>query len=215
MKRQPLISEFTAAMGFYRNHVVPHLVNLAMRNRELAPYRERIIRLAEGRVLEIGIGSGLNLPLYTNRITEIVGLEPHPKLLAMASHKFGHTPTHLIKGSAESIPLEDRSVDTVVTTWTLCTIPAVSVALAEMRRILKPTGRLLLVEHGLAPDEKVRRWQHRLTPVWKRIAGGCHLDRPIAELVENAGFRMERLETGYMPGPKPMTFMYEGIASPF
>ena len=201
-------------MGFYRNHIVPHLVNLAMRNRELAPYRERIIGLARDRVLEIGVGSGLNIPLYTGRATEVLGLEPHPRLLAMASQKPGCVPTKLIEGSAESIPIEEDSVDTVVTTWTLCTIPDVAAALAEMRRILKPTGQLLLVEHGLAPDEKVRRWQHRLTPVWKRIAGGCHLDRPIAELVRNAGFRMERLDTGYMRGPKPMTFMYEGIASP-
>ena len=132
----------------------------------------------------------------------------------MASQITGCIPTKLIEGSAESIPIEEDSVDTVVTTWTLCTIPDVAAALAEMRRILKPTGQLLLVEHGLAPDERVRRWQHRLTPVWKRIAGGCHLDRPIAELVRNAGFRMERLDTGYMRCPKPMTFMYEGIASP-
>jgi ubiquinone/menaquinone biosynthesis C-methylase UbiE len=201
-------------MGFYQNHIVPRLVNLAMRNRELAPYRERIIGLAEGRVLEVGVGSGLNLPLYTSRATEILGIEPHPKLLDMASQKVGHTPTKLIEGSAESIPLEDHSIDTVVTTWTLCTIPDVSAAVAEMRRILKPAGRLLLVEHGLAPDEEVRTWQHRLTPVWTRIAGGCHLDRPIPDLVRNAGFRMERLEAGYMRGPKPMTFIYEGIASP-
>ena len=186
-------------MGFYRNHIVPNLVNLAMRNRELAPYRERIIGLAWGRVLEIGVGSGLNIPLYTGRATEVVGLEPHPRLLATASRKPGFVPTKLIEGSAESIPIEEDSVDAVVTTWTLCTIPDVAAALAEMRRILKPTGRLLLVEHGLAPDEKVRRRQHRLTPVWKRIAGG---------------FRMERLNTGYMRGPKPMTFIYEGIASP-
>jgi ubiquinone/menaquinone biosynthesis C-methylase UbiE len=202
------------SMGFYRDHIVPHLVNLAMRNRLLGPYRERIVSLAQGRVLEIGVGSGLNLPLYTHRATEVLAMEPHPRLLGMASKKSGRIPIKLIEGSAESIPLEDRSVDTVVTTWTLCTIPDVSAALAEMRRILKPTGQLLLVEHGLAPDEKVRRWQHRLTPVWNRIAGGCQLNRPIAELVRDAGFQMQRLETSYMRGPKPMTFMYEGIASP-
>ena len=135
-------------MGFYQDHIVPHLVNLAMRNRELMPYRERAIGLARGRILEIGIGSGVNLPLYTSRATEVLGLEPHPKLLEMASHKVGGAPTTLIDGSAESIPLEDRSVDTVLTTWTLCTIPDVSAALAEMRRIFKPTGHLLFVEHG-------------------------------------------------------------------
>jgi ubiquinone/menaquinone biosynthesis C-methylase UbiE len=201
-------------MGFYQNHIVPHLVNLAMRNRELAPYRERIVGLAQGRVVEVGVGSGLNLPLYRIGATEVLGLEPHPGLLKMASEQIGHTRTTLIEGSAESIPLENRSVDTVVTTWTLCTIPDIAAALAEMRRILKPTGQLLLVEHGLSPDEKVRKWQHRLTPVWKRITGGCHLDRPVAELVQSAGFRMEHLETGYIRGPKPMTFMYEGIATP-
>jgi ubiquinone/menaquinone biosynthesis C-methylase UbiE len=201
-------------MGFYENHVVPHLVNLAMRSGQLAPYRRRIISLAKGRVLEIGVGSGLNLPLYTNSATEVLGVEPHPRLLDMASKKVEHIPTKLIEASAESIPLEDHSIDTVLTSWTLCTIPNVSAALTDMRRILKPTGQLLLVEHGLAPDEKVRGWQHRLTPVWKRIAGGCHLDRPIAEIVRSAGFRIDHLETGYMRGPKPMTFMYEGIATP-
>jgi ubiquinone/menaquinone biosynthesis C-methylase UbiE len=203
-----------ASMGFYVDHIVPHLVNLAMRNRLLGPYRERIVSLAEGRVLEIGVGSGLNLPFYTDRATEVLGLEPHPKLLQMASQKPSRVPVKLIEGSAESIPMDAASVDTVLTTWTLCTIPDVVTALAEMRRILKPSGQLLLVEHGLAPDKKVRGWQHRLTPVWKRLAGGCHLDRPIGDLVEAAGFRMQHLQTGYMKGPKPMTFMYEASASP-
>jgi ubiquinone/menaquinone biosynthesis C-methylase UbiE len=207
-------TNYACEMGFYQDHIVPRLVNLAMRNGQLGPHRERIIGLAEGRVLEIGVGSGENLPLYTNRATEVVGLEPHPKLLSMASQKPRLVSMRLIEASAESIPLEDASVDTVVTTWTLCTIPDVMTALREMKRVLKPTGELLLVEHGLATDEKVRKWQHRLTPAWRRIAGGCHLDRPIADLVEGAGFRIKRLETGYMQGPKPMTFMYEGIASP-
>jgi ubiquinone/menaquinone biosynthesis C-methylase UbiE len=201
-------------MGFYHDHIVPHLVNLAMRNRLLKAYRERIVRLAGGRVLEIGIGSGMNLPFYTDRATEILGLEPHPKLLDMTSQKSHRDRTRLIEGSAESIPLHSGSIDTVVTTWTLCSIPDIAMALSEVRRVLRPGGQLLLVEHGLAPDENVRKWQHRLTPFWKRLAGGCHLDRPILELVETAGFRMKHVETGYMQGPKPMTFMYEGVASP-
>jgi len=180
----------------------------------LKPYRERVVGQAQGRVLEIGIGSGMNLPFYTDRAIEILGLEPHPRLLAMTSQKSNFSRTRLIEGSAESIPLDNASVDSVVTTWTLCSIPDVIKALSEMRRVLRPDGRLLLVEHGLAPDETVRKWQHRLTPVWKRLAGGCHLDRPISELVERAGFRMNRLQTGYMEGPKPMTFIYEGVASP-
>jgi ubiquinone/menaquinone biosynthesis C-methylase UbiE len=119
-----------------------------------------------------------------------------------------------IEGSAEEVPLEKASFDTVVTTWTLCTIPDADRALREMRRVLKPGGRLLFVEHGRAPDPKVVWWQDRLTPIWKLIGGGCHLNRPISSLIEGAGFRFERLETNYMPGPKPMTFMYEGSARP-
>ena len=201
-------------MGVYQEYVVPHLVNLAMRNRQLAPYRERTIRKAEGRVLEIGVGSGLNLPLYTSRATELLGLDPHPRLLAMASGKPRSVNSKLIEGSAESIPLDDDSVDTVVSTWSLCTIPNVITALAEIRRIVKPDGQLLFVGHGLASEDGVRKWQDRLTPVWKRVAGGCHLNRPIAALVEDAGFRISKMETGYMPGPRPMTFTYEGSARP-
>ena len=108
--------------------------------------------------------------------------------------------------------LDDKSVDTVVTAWTLCTIPGVTRALSEMRRVLKPSGRLLFVEHGRSPDPNVRRWQDRLTPLWRRIGGGCHLNRAISQLIEESGFRIERMDTGYMKGPKPMTFMYEGSA---
>lgn len=201
-------------MGFYNEYVVPHLVNLAMRNPEIAPHRERIVSLAKGRVLEIGVGSGINFPLYTEQADEVLGLEPHPRLLAMASIKRGRVPAKLIEGSAESIPLDRSSIDTVVTTWTLCTIPDVSKALSEMRRVLKHGGQLVFVEHDLSPDEGVRKWQNRLTPLWRKVAGGCHLNRPISALIETAGFRVLRLDRGYIPGPKPMTFMYEGAATP-
>jgi len=118
-----------------------------------------------------------------------------------------------VGGSAESIPLEAKSIDTVVTTWTLCSIPDVRRALLEMRRVLKPGGELLFVEHGLAPEENVRRWQNRLNPIWKRIAGGCHLNRPIKNLIERGGFNITEVETGYIKGPKPMTFLYRGRAT--
>lgn len=203
-------------MSFYNDCILPHVIHLAMRNRDLRPYRERTISAAEGRVLEIGIGSGLNLALYGTQVREILGLEPAPRLLGMAKRAASRlaTSTILIKGSAECIPLADRSMDTVVTTWTLCTIPDVAAALREMRRVLKPGGQLLFVEHGQAPEPRVRKWQDRLTPAWKRIGGGCHLNRPIRELIERAGFAISQLETGYMRGPKPMTFMYEGRARP-
>jgi ubiquinone/menaquinone biosynthesis C-methylase UbiE len=203
-------------MGFYQDQIVPLLINWSMRQRNLTAYRSRIIPAAEGRVLEIGIGSGLNLLFYSRNVTHVIGLEPSPRLLAMARRaeraEFGHV--EFIKGSAEAIPLKDASVDTVVTTWTLCSIPDALRALRDMRRVLRPGGRLLFVEHGRAPDPHVVWWQDRLTPVWKRLGGGCHLNRAIGTLIEGAGFQFDRLETGYMRGPKPMTFMYEGSARP-
>ncbi len=203
-------------MGFYEDRILPHLVHLAMRRDTFSAYRRRLVPSARGRVLEIGIGSGLNLPLYTHAATHVIGLDRSPRLLSMARQVHPETgvPIELIEGSAESLPMEDESVDTVVTTWTLCTIPDVVAALGEMRRVLKPSGELLFVEHGRSPDARVRRWQDRLTPVWRRLGGGCHLNRPIRELLEGSGFRLERIETGYMKGPKPMAFMYEGCARP-
>ena len=200
-------------MGFYQDQVVPFLTNLAVRNRHLAAYRDRVVPAATGRVLEIGIGSGLNLPRYSANVRQVIGLEPSPKLLGMA-RQAGHRsfPVDLIEGSAEEIPLAKASIDTVVTTWTLCTIPDASRALYEMRRVLKSGGRLLFVEHGRASEPNVVWWHDQLTPMWKRIGGGCHLNRAISSLIEGAGFRVEQLETGYMRGPKPMTFMYEGSA---
>ena len=203
-------------MGLYQDHVLPLLIHLSMRQRNLAAYRARVVPAAQGRVLEIGIGSGLNLPYYGTAVEQVIALDPSPKLLAMAREAARRTsiPLELIENSAEAMPLYNRSVDTVVTTWTMCSIPDVQRALGEMRRILRPGGRLLFVEHGRSSDVRVRRWQDRLTPVWRRIGGGCHLNRAVSELIENGGFRIERLETGYMRGPKPMTFMYEGSARP-
>jgi ubiquinone/menaquinone biosynthesis C-methylase UbiE len=202
-------------MGFYSEVMLPRLCDFAMRNKRLMPYRERVISAAEGRVIEIGVGSGLNLPFYRLPVREILALEPAPMLVAMA-RRAPHSgiPVSFIEASAEAIPLDDHSVDTVVTTWTMCSIPQAATALGEMRRVLRPGGKLLFVEHGLAPDESVRRWQDRLTPAWRCISGGCHLNRPIRAMIEGAGFRVDRLETGYMPGLKPMAFMYEGSARP-
>jgi ubiquinone/menaquinone biosynthesis C-methylase UbiE len=204
-----------ATVGFYADRILPRVIDLGMRQARLLPYRRRLIARAHGRVLEVGLGSGPNVPFYAGT-AHVVGLEPSTRLLAMARQvrdTGGHR-VEMIKGSAESLPFAAASVDTVVTSWTLCSIPDVGAALREMRRVLKPSGQLLFVEHGRSPDEGVRRWQDRLTPVWKRLAGGCHLNRPIPQLVEDAGFEIERMDTGYMDGPRPMTFMYEGVAGP-
>ncbi|BCH35662.1 methyltransferase [Mesorhizobium sp. L-8-10] len=202
-------------MNLYRELILPHLVHGSMRNPQLLPYRRRVLAAARGRVVEVGIGSGLNLPLYPGGVTEVIGLDPATRLAAMARRAARNVafPVTVMEESAEEIPLETGSVDMVVSTWTLCSIPRVSKALSEMRRVLKSGGQLLFVEHGLSPDDSVRRWQNRLTPVWKCCAGGCHLNRPIGSLVEEAGFRCTALETGYSKGPSPMVFMYEGRAA--
>ena len=203
-------------MGFYADRVLPHLIHLAMGQAPMASYRRRVIPAAEGRVLEIGVGSGHNLPLYSAATTSIVGIDPSAALLAMARTQSRRATSRVefLEGSAEALPLNDKSVDTVVTTWTLCSIPNVERALSELRRVLTPTGRLLFIEHGRADDHRVRHWQDRLTPLWKRVGGGCHLNRPIVDLIEHGGFRIERVDTEHMPGPKPMTFTYEGSARP-
>jgi len=201
-------------MGFYRNVVLARLCDMSMRNAMLRPYRERVIGKAQGTVLEIGAGSGLNLPLYKAGVRKILALESDPQLLTMAKRNAQQAsrPVTFMMASAESIPLESSSVDTVVTTWTLCTIPDADRALQEMRRVLKPTGRLLFVEHGLAPEEAVSKWQNRLTPAWRCVSGGCHLNRPILSLIENAGFKINEMDTGYAPRPKFLTYLFEGSA---
>jgi ubiquinone/menaquinone biosynthesis C-methylase UbiE len=201
-------------MGIYCERILPVLIDAAMRQKTLGPYRQRVVGSAAGRVLEVGVGSGRNLPFYLQAAEEVIALDPSPKLLSMAraASAGASVRVRFLAGSAEEIPLPSKSVDTVLTTWTLCTIPDAVRALGEMRRVLKPGGRLLFVEHGQSPDRSVRRWQDRLTPVWRRIGGGCHLNRPIGALIVGSGFHLDRLETAYMRGPSPMTYMYEGAA---
>ncbi len=201
-------------VGFYAHCVLPRLLHMAMRQPMLTPYRQRAAGAAEGRVLEVGIGSGLNLGLYGPAVTEVVGIEPSSALLDRAREAAARAPVRveLIEGSAEALPLESTSFDTVVTTWTLCTIPDAARALEEMRRVLKPNGSLVFVEHGRAPEPGVARWQDRLDPLWTRVAGGCHLNRSIADLVAGNGFRLDALATSRVPGPRTHTFLYEGRA---
>lgn len=201
--------------NWYETIVLPRLIHLSMRQKKLAEYRPRVVSAAKGRVLEVGIGSGLNLPFYPESVEGIIGLDSSPALLAMSrkARKRSRIPVTLMHGTAESVPLEDASVDTVVMTWTLCSILDPGRALAELWRVLKADGELLFVEHGRAPDLTVRKWQDRLTPVWKKIGGGCHLNRPIEELIASAGFMIDGLTADYMKNaPRAFAYMYEGRA---
>lgn len=202
-------------MHLYSEFIFPRVLDLVMRHPEATRYRRRVVPRASGRVLEIGMGSGLNLPFYdASQIKQLFALEPSPPLCAMAGRRLPGLafPVSFLESSAEGIPLADRCIDTVVTTWTLCSIPDVRRALAEVARVLIPGGRLLFVEHGFAPDVRVQRWQRRLNPMWGRIAGGCHLDRKIDSLLVTSGFELDALDTGYARGPRPMAFMYCGQA---
>jgi len=182
----------------------------------LSDYRSRAAAAATGEVLEIGMGSGLNLPYYGQQVRRIIGVEPSAPLVQMAEERARQIsiPVDFLLISAEELPLPDSSVDTAVTTWSLCTIPDPVKALREVRRVLRNSGQLIFVEHGLAPEPRVARWQSRLTPIWCRCAGGCHLNRPIADIVREAGFNIMDLRTGYMSRPKFASFMYEGGARP-
>ena len=201
-------------MGVYERWILPRLLDLAMRNRSLHHYRQQTNETARGLVLEIGVGSGPNLPLYNRAVDRVCGIDPSPELLRLAHKRTAHAvvPVSLIRASAEHLPFGVAVFDTIVITWTLCSIPNPIAALIEMRRVLKPRGRLLFVEHGLSQESRVARWQHRLTPCWKRIGGGCHLDRKMDDLIRASGFEIDGIETGYMAGPRAWTYMYQGSA---
>jgi ubiquinone/menaquinone biosynthesis C-methylase UbiE len=200
--------------NLYNRCVLPALINFAMKNAEATRLRAAYVPAASGVVLEIGIGSGLNLPFYTAAVTRLYGVDPSAELLAMAREKAATTPfpVELFNQDADRVPLADASVDTVVVTWSLCSIRDPEAALGDMRRVLKPDGTLIFVEHGLSPDAAVRKWQNRLTPIWRRFTGGCHLNRKMDDLVRGAGFDIADLRTEYVPGPRAFGFMYEGRA---
>jgi ubiquinone/menaquinone biosynthesis C-methylase UbiE len=202
-------------LAFYQRRILPRLIHFGMRQKQLAPLRERLVTGTRGRVLELGVGSGLNLPFYPRELDLLLGLDPSRELLAMAQRQASwvHFPVELCEGHAEDIPLEDGAVDYVVMSWTLCSVADPVQALAEVRRVLRPGGTLLFIEHGRATEPGVARWQDRLTPVWKRLAGGCHLNRPIERLVVRAGMRILELETGHLVhGPRFTTYHYRGRA---
>ncbi len=200
--------------SFYERRVLPPILDLVMRQRQLAKYRRAVAAAARGRVLEIGVGSGLNFSHYRDGVDIVFGVDPSARLLAMARRRAASAGVRalFVQGSATALPFADRSIDTAIMTWTLCSIPEPMVALGEIRRVLRPGGAFVFVEHGLSPDAGVARWQERLTPVWRHLAGGCHLNRKTDDLVRAAGFAFTSLETEYAEGPRLMTYMYRGSA---
>jgi ubiquinone/menaquinone biosynthesis C-methylase UbiE len=203
-------------MGLYGRLILPKLVHFACSLKPARRQREKVVPLARGRVLEIGIGSGLNLPYYdATKVTRLWGLDPSPELQALAAKAAKAAPfeVELLGLEADEIPLEDNTVDTVLITYTLCTISECEPALREMGRVLKPGGELVFCEHGAAPDDRVRRWQDRINPIWQRVGGGCNLNRAIPDLIEQGGFTLNGLETMYIPGWRPASFNYWGTAS--
>lgn len=204
-------------MNFYDRYILPPLLHCVCGTSLLARHRAVLVPGARGDVLEIGIGSALNLEYYdASRISSLTGVDPSRQLLAMARRRSSSTAfhVHLVPAIAECLPLPDASMDTIVVTFTLCSIPNTAAALAEMRRVLKPDGRLLFCEHGLAPDARVQRWQRRLDPLWGKLAGGCHLTRDIPRLLGDANFRCADLEAGYLRAtPRFAGFIYRGSAT--
>lgn len=201
-------------MGIYEKYVLPRLIDLSMRNRAVMLERARFVPLACGKALEVGIGSGLNLRFYGPKVEKLCGLDPSAELQKMARRraKTAPFPVEFLEGSAEKTPMEDHSFDSVVITWTLCTIPDPVKALKEIRRVLKPDGQLIFVEHGRSPDSRVLAWQNWLNPLWNVIGGGCNLNRKIDDLIAEGGFRIMQIERAYSRGPKPFVFLYKGIA---
>jgi SAM-dependent methyltransferase len=202
-------------MSWYTDQVLPRLVDVVLSPREFTEIRARVAAGLEGEVLEVGFGSGRNVPHYPAAVTRVRAVDPATvgRRLAAARVASSPVPVEYVGLDGQSLPLDTASVDHVLTTWTLCTIPDVARALAEIVRVLRPGGRLHFVEHGRSPDPRVARWQDRLTPLQRRIAGGCHLNRPIDELVTGSGLTLSSLSTYSMKGPRAFGYTFEGVAT--
>ena len=201
-------------MGFYEEQVLPRLVDVALSGKQFRELRARVAGQLEGEVLEVGFGSGRNVPHYPSGVKRVRAVDPAVVGRRLARRRVAASPVAVeyIGLDGQDLPVEDGSVDHVLTTWTLCTIADVPRALAEIGRVLRPGGGLHFLEHGRSPDPKVARWQDRLTPLQRRIAGGCHLNRPIDRLVAESGLRVTAMENYYLKGPKPLGYMFEGVA---
>ncbi len=203
--------------GFYNKHIMPRLVDISCGASVIGDERGKIVPQAEGVVVEIGVGSGHNLPFYdVQKVKRIIGIDPVREMTALANKRLEETPLdiEIVNASAEDMPMENNMADTVVLTYCACSIPSVDLALSEIRRVLKPAGKLLFCEHGRSPDVNVASWQDRLNPLWNKLAGGCNLNREIAKLIADAGFDITMLETSYLMNfPKFSTYHFRGQAN--
>ena len=203
-------------MSFYNKYILPKVLNCACASKPINYQRDKIVPLAEGVVLDIGIGSGLNIPFYNKtKIKQLYGLDPSKELLDIAKTvaKKENLEIEFLECGAESIPLPDKSIDTVLITYTMCTIPDVALSNSEIIRVLKDDGKLLFCEHGLAPDKNIAKWQKRINPLWSKIAGGCNLNRDIPNLISSSGFKISNMEEMYLPStPKFAGYNYWGVA---
>ena len=204
-------------MGFYSKTILPKLLNSAMANKSLEEFRPKVLAKARGQVLEIGFGSGLNLPFYPRPVTHLTAVDINPGMEKFARKVMADSQvkTDFLVINGEELPFEAQSFDTVVSTWTLCSIERIDQALVEIRRVLRPDGQFIFIEHGLSPEANVQKWQRRLNPLQKKLAGNCHLDRPINTLIENQGFKISELKEFYLENsPKIMSYFYQGTALP-
>jgi ubiquinone/menaquinone biosynthesis C-methylase UbiE len=203
-------------MGFYSDKIVPRLVTCACGTKPILKQREKVVPLVSGAVLEIGMGAGHNLPYYdTQRVSSVVGIDPCRTSWGLAQPRAQGlgVPLDFVEGSAEDMPLEDAQFDSVLMTFSLCTIPNAQAALAEIHRVLKPGGQLVFCEHGQAPDDTVVKWQNRINPLWRRLLGGCNLNRPILDWIKGSGFMLQSVDQMYLPGtPRIAGFNVWGTA---
>jgi ubiquinone/menaquinone biosynthesis C-methylase UbiE len=203
-------------VSYYEDQVVPRLIDVMLGTKAVGELRQQVASALSGEVLEVGFGSGLNVPYYPPAVTRVLAVDPAVVGRKLAAKRIAasRVPIEFVGLDGEHLPVESGSIDHVLITWTMCTIPDIETALSEMRRVLRPDGQMHFIEHGLAPDAKVAKWQHRLNPLENRLAGGCNLDRPIDTLIENAGFSFDELKRFYGKGPKSFSYFYEGVASP-
>ena len=203
------------SVGLYGDQILPRLTNQILSGKEFTKIRGRVAAGLTGEVLEVGFGSGLNVPHYPPEVNRVLAVDPATVGRRLAANRVAASPVPVeyVGLDGASLPVDSESIDHVLITWTMCTIPDVDGALGEIHRVLRPGGGMHFVEHGLSPDSKVAKWQDRLTPFQRRWAGGCHLKRPIDRLIEHAGFAVSRMDNFYMKGPRPMGYMFEGLAT--